>query len=128
MKRRKFLTATAGGFSTLLAGCGARGLIGSDGPKTLKVHNAGENRHSVVLTVSKEDSEKRLINEPFELESGSARTFELSASGTFSITTKLGSAYSRPYSWTGGSCPDAPLHIIIIYGPKAIDYQDSACD
>lgn len=127
MKRRKFLTATAGGFSTLLAGCGAQGLIDSGEPETLKVHNSGENQLNVVLTVSKKGSEKKLIDKSFELEPSLERTFELSASGTFSITTKLGSGYSRPYTWTGGSCPDAPLNILL-NGPEAIDYQESACD
>lgn len=111
----------------MLAGCGAQGLLGGDGPETLKVHNAGDNPHTVTFTVSKEGSEKTLIDELFTLDPGAEKEFELDASGTFSISTKLESDYSRPYTWTGGSCPDAPLNIII-NGPEAIDYQESACD
>ena len=127
MKRREYLTATASGSIAMLAGCGTQGLLGDDGPEALKVHNAGDNRHTVSLTLSQEGSGKTLVDESFKLDPSAEKEFELNASGTFSITTKLESDYSRPYTWTGSSCPDAPLNIII-NGSEAIDYQASACD
>lgn len=111
----------------MLAGCGAQGLLGGDGPETLNVHNDDDTPHTVTLIVSEEGAEKTVVDESFTLSPGAEKTFELDASGTFSITTTLESEYSRPYTWTGGSCPDAPLHIII-NGPEAIDYQEPACD
>jgi hypothetical protein len=111
----------------MLAGCGSQSFLGDNGPETLKVHNAGDNPHTATLTVSKEGSGKTLVDESFKLAPGAEKEFELNASGEFSITTKLESDYSRPYTWTGSSCPDAPLNIII-NGPEAIDYQVSACD
>ena len=86
MKRREYLTATASGSIAMLAGCGAQGLLGGDGPESLKVHNVGDNPHTVTLTVSKEGSEKTLVDESFTLDPGAEKEFELDASGTFSIT------------------------------------------
>jgi hypothetical protein len=127
VKRRKFLVVSAGSAAAALAGCSARTIIGDDEPEVLEVHNSGENPHTGSIAVSTEDAGRTLVEEPFELDPSAAKAFELSESGPFSITTKLESGHSRPYTWRGGSCPDAPLNVII-NGPEAIDYQESACD
>lgn len=127
MKRRKFLVfGVSSGFG-VLGGCGAPGVVGGSKSETLYVHNETDKPNKVVFTVYNENSDKKIIDETFTLTPGSKKKFEFSATGTVSIATKLGSDYSRSYTWTGGSCPDAPLHILI-YGVDAIDFQESACD